>query len=74
MEIAAAGAKRNRTSWGLLPSEVTLTYNVTGVRDASGKIKLGVELPPATIGGEFGLSEKTETGNQIVMKFTRGGR
>lgn len=74
MEIAADGAKRNGTNWGLLPAEVTLTYNVTGIREANGKISLGVERPPVTLGGEFGLSQKTETGNQIVMRFTRHGR
>jgi hypothetical protein len=74
LKYAADAAHTYHGSWGLKPAEVTLTYNISNETDANEALKIGASYPPVTIGGEFGLAKKTQTGNTVVMKFTQGGR
>ena len=58
-------------TWGLAPSEVTIVYNISNEVDTSRELKLAAAYATASIGGGFGLTEKSVTGNTVTLKFTR---
>jgi hypothetical protein len=74
LKLAERKAKEHGNSWGLLPAEVTLTYNISNELTKKGGVQLGVPLKAVSVGGDVSLAETTQRGNTIVMKFTRGGR
>jgi hypothetical protein len=65
---------RGKHTWGLSPEEVTLTYHVTNNRTGSSELALdttpGPSLP-VKIGAKLGLTDVTERGNVIEIKFSR---
>lgn len=74
MRDAYVRSKSYGGTWGLLPSEVTIVYNVSDEKDANQKLTLGASYPPVTLGGELGLTQKSMSGNTVTLKFTNGGR
>ena len=46
-------------------------YNISNEVDTNRELKLAVAYATASIGGRFGPTEKSVTGNPVTLKFTR---
>ena len=60
---------------GLVPSEVTVTFNITATGSDDAKLYVELSTIPvaggtAKVGGELGSKLSAERGNQITVKFT----
>ena len=60
---------------GLVPSEVTVTFNIVASASKSGKLYIDLSSPlvagvTAKAGGEIGSQLAVQRGNQITVKFT----
>ncbi len=60
---------------GLIPSEVTVTFNITASGSDDGKLYVEVSSNPAgggtaKAGAEYGSKLSAQRGNQITVKFT----
>ena len=61
--------------FGLFPSDVEVTFNISATRDNSGELKLDLAAPTgapvtASAGGSLGFHATALRGNQIVVKFS----
>lgn len=61
--------------FGLLPSEVEVTFNVSASREKAGELKLDLSAPvaspvTASAGGSTSFKATANRGNQITLKFT----
>lgn len=74
LKSAEEKARTHGHSWGLLPAEVTLIYNISNEQSKGGNLQLQAPIKSVSLGGSVSASETTTRGNQIIMKFTRHGR
>lgn len=72
LNIAEAGAKGRH--WGLLPAEVTLTYNISDEKSLTSGVHITAPIKAVSIGADISGTQSTQRGNTIVMKFTRHGQ
>ena len=61
--------------FGLVPSDVEVTFNISASQDNSGELKLDLSAPPsspvtASAGGTLGYHSTASRGNQITVKFS----
>ena len=71
MKDAYEKTDHGKKTWGLAPSKVTISYNVSSEDDGSGTLKLAAPTSVASIGGEFGLTHKAISGNTVTLEFAR---
>jgi hypothetical protein len=71
MHHAYTYSKQVGGTWGLAPSEVTVVYNISNEKGAHEDLTLAAATATASLGGAFGLTQKSVTGNTITLKFTR---
>jgi hypothetical protein len=68
-----AGA--DKQPFGLYPSDVEVTFNVSAAQDDTGELKLDLSAPvaspvTASAGGSVGYHSTATRGNQITVKFS----
>lgn len=68
-------ASANNQPFGLFPSDVEVTFNISASRDNTGDLKLDLAAPTgapvtASAGGSLGFHSTATRGNQIVVKFS----
>jgi hypothetical protein len=71
MQYAYKKTDQGRKTSGLAPSEIAICYNLTNEADAQNELRLAADYATASIGDEFGLTQKSIDGNTVTLKFTR---